>query len=98
MHGNFGACQCITILFYFPFLSFLTFNIAWSGNASTVQHKAGGGPGGVPALSILQNSGTQGRPATSGSSREQSDDDDEVEGDAETNDNIDVTDIKRMRR
>ncbi|CAL9053071.1 bZIP transcription factor RISBZ2-like isoform X2 [Musa acuminata AAA Group] len=68
------------------------------GNASTVQHKAGGGPGGVPALSILQNSGTQGRPATSGSSREQSDDDDEVEGDAETNDNMDVTDIKRIRR
>ncbi|CAL9089541.1 unnamed protein product [Musa textilis] len=63
-----------------------------------VQHKAGGGPGGVPALSILQNSSTQGRPATSGSSREQSDDDDEVEGDAETNDNMDVTDIKRMRR
>ncbi|RZR81997.1 hypothetical protein BHM03_00008334 [Ensete ventricosum] len=54
----------------------------------------GGGPGGVPALSILQNSGTQGRPATSGSSREQSDDDDEIEGDAETNDNMDVSQLR----
>ncbi|WOL19645.1 light-inducible protein CPRF2-like isoform X1 [Canna indica] len=57
----------------------------------------GTGPGGVPALSVVQNPGVQWRSATSGSSREQSDDD-ELEGDAETNDNIDPADIKRMRR
>lgn len=62
----------------------------------------GDGPGGVPALSILQNSGTQGKPATSGSSRDQSDDDDddddELEGEAETNENMDPAERRRMRR
>ncbi|URD87460.1 Opaque-2 heterodimerizing protein [Musa troglodytarum] len=62
----------------------------------------GDGPSGVPALSILQNSGTQGKPATSGSSRDLSDDDDddddELEGEAETNENMDPAERRRMRR
>jgi len=62
-----------------------------------VQTKTGGGPSGVPALSVVQNSGLQGRPATSGSSREQSDDDD-LEGETEMTDNMDPADAKRVRR
>jgi len=45
----------------------------------------------------VQNSGLQGRPATSGSSREQSDDDD-FEGETEVTDNMDPADVKRVRR
>lgn len=57
------------------------------------QHIAGGGHGGVPALSNLQNSITHGRLATSSSS----DDDEELEGE-ETNEDADPSDEKRMRR
>ncbi|XP_074582074.1 bZIP transcription factor RISBZ2-like isoform X2 [Curcuma longa] len=53
----------------------------------------GGGHGGVPALSNLQNSITHGRLATSSSS----DDDEELEGE-ETNEDADPSDEKRMRR
>ncbi|KAG6495037.1 hypothetical protein ZIOFF_042828 [Zingiber officinale] len=60
---------------------------------SKKQHLAGGGHGGVPALSNLQNSVTQGRFATSSSS----DDDEELEGE-ETNEDADPSDVKRMRR
>ena len=45
----------------------------------------------------MQNSGLQGRPATSGSSREDSDDDD-LEGETEMTDNMDPADAKRVRR
>ncbi|KAJ6797087.1 light-inducible protein CPRF2-like [Iris pallida] len=68
-----------------------------SGNSSKVQVKAGGGPSGIPVLSVVQNSGVIGRPATSGSSREQSDDDD-LEGEIEMTDNMDPADAKRVRR
>ncbi|RRT68585.1 hypothetical protein B296_00007932 [Ensete ventricosum] len=68
----------------------------------SLKYLACDGPGGVPALSILQNSGTLGKPATSGSSRDLSDDDDddddELEGEAETNENMDPAERRRMRR
>ncbi|ONK64979.1 uncharacterized protein A4U43_C07F32150 [Asparagus officinalis] len=58
---------------------------------------SGGGSSGIPAIPILQNSGVQARPVTSGSSREQSDDDD-LEGETEMTDNMDPADVKRARR
>ncbi|WOL05036.1 light-inducible protein CPRF2-like [Canna indica] len=67
------------------------------GNASKVQHKADGATSGFPAFPIMQNSCVQGRPATSGSSREHSDED-ELEGEAEITENMDPADIKRLRR
>ncbi|KAK8918479.1 Light-inducible protein CPRF2 [Platanthera zijinensis] len=52
----------------------------------------------VSSMPLLQNScGVQGRAATSGSSREQSDDDD-LDGEAETGENMDPSDAKRFRR
>ncbi|KAK8968332.1 Light-inducible protein CPRF2 [Platanthera guangdongensis] len=54
----------------------------------------------IPAVSLLQNSSgshSQGRAATSGSSREQSDDD-ELDGEAENIGNVDPSDAKRIRR
>lgn len=62
-----------------------------------MQQKAGCGPTGDPAPPVMQNLGVQGRPATSGSSREQSDEE-ELEGDAETTENMDPADAKRERR
>ncbi|RZC92723.1 hypothetical protein C5167_011804 [Papaver somniferum] len=66
---------------------------------SSVQNKAvGGGPVGIPAFPAVQKiSGVPVRPTTSGSSREQSDDDD-LEGETEMTDNMDSTDVKRVRR
>ncbi|KAA3468914.1 basic leucine zipper 25-like isoform X2 [Gossypium australe] len=53
---------------------------------------------GISAVSTTQkNSGTQMRQATSGSSREDSDDG-ELEGDTETTENMDPADAKRARR
>lgn len=52
----------------------------------------------VPLGPLVQNSGvSQGRTGTSGSSREQSDDD-EFDGEAETAENLDPSDAKRFRR
>lgn len=62
-----------------------------------MQDKAGGATSGFPALPVMQNSGVQGRPATSGSSREYSDED-EADGEAETRENMDPADVKRLRR
>ncbi|XP_008786076.2 bZIP transcription factor RISBZ2-like isoform X1 [Phoenix dactylifera] len=67
------------------------------GNGSKVQQKAGSGPSGGPAPPVMQNLGVQGRPATSGSSRELSDDE-ELEGEAETTENMEPADAKRARR
>ncbi|KAI3957552.1 hypothetical protein MKX01_001911 [Papaver californicum] len=66
---------------------------------SSVENKAvGGGPVGIPALPAVQKiSGVPVRPTTSGSSREQSDDDD-LEGETDMTDNMDPTDVKRVRR
>lgn len=63
-----------------------------------VQDKDAGEPIGIPPLPAVQKKpGIQLRSTTSGSSREQSDDD-EVEGEAETTQSTDPTDVKRVRR
>lgn len=79
------------------FFRFAFFSYIWPGNGSKFQTKTGGGSNGVSALSIVQNSGIQGRSATSGSSREQTDDED-LEGETEMTDNMDPADAKRVRR
>lgn len=67
------------------------------GSSSKLQTKTGDGPSSYPCSSVVQKPGPQGRPATSGSSREQSDDDD-LEGETEGTDNMDPADAKRVRR
>lgn len=63
-----------------------------------MQDKAVGEPIGIPSLPVIQiGIGVQIRPATSGSSREQSDDDD-IEGETEITENMDPADVKRARR
>ncbi|XP_042066608.1 light-inducible protein CPRF2-like [Salvia splendens] len=58
----------------------------------------GGGPVGIPPLpAISKKYGVQVKSTTSGSSGEQSDDD-EAEGENESTQNMDPTDAKRMRR
>ena len=52
---------------------------------------------GIPALPNYKKSGVALKPATSGSSHEQSEDD-ELDGDIETAENMDPADAKRMRR
>ncbi|KAK9070168.1 hypothetical protein SSX86_010568 [Deinandra increscens subsp. villosa] len=55
-------------------------------------------PSGIPALPVIQkNAAIPVKSATSGSSRELSDDD-ELDGDTETTQNMDPTDVKRVRR
>ncbi|KAA8544920.1 hypothetical protein F0562_019685 [Nyssa sinensis] len=62
------------------------------------QDKDVGGLLGIPSLPAMQKkSGVQVRSTTSGSSREQSDDD-ELEGETETTQNMDPVDAKRVRR
>lgn len=63
-----------------------------------LQDKDGDGPVGVPLPSALSKKyGVQVKSTTSGSSGEQSDDD-EAEGENESSQNRDPTDVKRMRR
>lgn len=63
-----------------------------------VQDKDAGEPIGIPPLPAMQKKpGIQVRSTTSGSSGEQSDDD-EAEGEAETTQSTDPTDVKRVRR
>ncbi|XP_057763683.1 light-inducible protein CPRF2-like [Salvia miltiorrhiza] len=63
-----------------------------------LQDKDAGGPVGVPPLpAIAKKYGVQVKSTTSGSSGEQSDDD-EAEGENESTQNMDPTDAKRMRR
>ncbi|XP_055820176.1 light-inducible protein CPRF2-like [Solanum dulcamara] len=63
-----------------------------------VQDKDAGEPIGIPPLPAVQKKpGIQVRSTTSGSSGEQSDDD-EAEGEAETTQSTDPTDVKRVRR
>ncbi|KVH92082.1 Basic leucine-zipper, C-terminal [Cynara cardunculus var. scolymus] len=60
--------------------------------------KDGGGPIGIPSLQGIQKKpAIPVKSATSGSSRELSDDD-ELDGDTETTQNMDPTDAKRVRR
>ncbi|XP_043712499.1 light-inducible protein CPRF2-like [Telopea speciosissima] len=62
------------------------------------QDKVVRGPVGIPALPAMpKKSGVQAKPTTSGSSREQSDDD-ELEGETEITENMDPADAKRVRR
>ena len=62
------------------------------------QSEADGGPLGIPALPPLQKrSGAQVGQPTSGSSRDESDDDD-FEGDIEITENMDPANAKRARR
>uniref|UniRef100_A0A6M2F5K2 BZIP domain-containing protein n=1 Tax=Populus davidiana TaxID=266767 RepID=A0A6M2F5K2_9ROSI len=64
----------------------------------TTQRKSDGESLGIPALPITQRKQeVQARQTTSGSSREDSDDDD-LEGDTGTNENMDPADVKRVRR
>lgn len=61
------------------------------------ENDAGRPPLGIPSLSATQKkTGTPVRSTTSGSSREQSDD--EAEGEAATIENMDPADVKRVRR
>jgi len=63
------------------------------------QEKAVGGPIGIPALPVIQkSSGIQNIPATSGSSKEEHSEDDEIEGETETAEHMDPADAKRARR
>ncbi|KAI7737150.1 hypothetical protein M8C21_010337 [Ambrosia artemisiifolia] len=60
--------------------------------------KDAGGPVGIPSLPVIQkNAAIPVKSVTSGSSRELSDDD-ELDGDTETTQNADPTDVKRVRR
>ncbi|XP_071731177.1 light-inducible protein CPRF2-like isoform X2 [Rutidosis leptorrhynchoides] len=60
--------------------------------------KDGGGSVGIPSLPVTQKKQTiPVKSATSGSSRDLSDDD-ELDGDTETTENMDPTDVKRVRR
>ncbi|XP_055816952.1 light-inducible protein CPRF2 [Solanum dulcamara] len=63
-----------------------------------VQDKDSGGPVGIPSLPAVQKkAGVQVKSTTSGSSRDQSDDD-EAEGETETTQGTDPADTKRVRR
>ncbi|KAL3814698.1 hypothetical protein ACJIZ3_015966 [Penstemon smallii] len=74
-------------------------------DSSKVQDKDAGGAVGIPPLPLplplpaimSKKFGGQVKPMTSGSSGEQSDDD-EAEGETEITDNMDPTDVKRVRR
>ncbi|KAK4424728.1 Light-inducible protein CP [Sesamum alatum] len=67
-------------------------------DSSKIQDKDAGGPASIPTLpAIPRRSVAQVRSTTSGSSPEQSDDE-EAEGETETNQNMDPADAKRMRR
>ncbi|ONH93444.1 hypothetical protein PRUPE_8G232800 [Prunus persica] len=62
------------------------------------QNEADTSPLGIPALPAVQKiTGLQSKQTTSGSSKEDSDDDD-LEGDIEINENMDPSDVKRARR
>ncbi|CAN4108587.1 unnamed protein product [Withania somnifera] len=83
----------------FMHLVFNSFFSAGSGQEVTkVQDKDSGGPVGIPSLpAVPKKPGVQVKSTTSGSSREQSDDD-EAEGEAETTQGTDPADVKRVRR
>ncbi|KAH6772482.1 hypothetical protein C2S52_004722 [Perilla frutescens var. hirtella] len=73
-------------------------HVAHKGSTKPLQDKDAGGPVGVPPLpAISKKSGVQVKSTTSGSSGEQSDDD-EAEGENEATQNMDPTDAKRVRR
>lgn len=85
------------LLFEFHILSFLITYVGAGHDVSRSQDKDANGPLGIPALPVHNNSVAPVRPATSGSSREQSDDD-ELEGETEITEGMDPADVKRVRR
>ncbi|XP_020985942.1 light-inducible protein CPRF2 isoform X2 [Arachis duranensis] len=70
-----------------------------SGNdPPKIQDKDAKAPIGIPSIPVIQKKpAVTARPSTSGSSREQSDDE-EAEGETDLNDNMDPADVKRVRR
>ncbi|KAG6647269.1 light-inducible protein CPRF2-like isoform X2 [Carya illinoinensis] len=66
-------------------------------DSSWSREKDSNGSLGIPSLPVQKKSGVPARPTTSGSSREQSDDE-EVEGENELTENMDPSDAKRVRR
>ncbi|MED6170154.1 hypothetical protein PIB30_028132 [Stylosanthes scabra] len=70
-----------------------------SGNdPPKIQDKDAKAPIGIPSIPAIQKKpAVTARPSTSGSSREQSDDE-EAEGETDLNDNMDPADVKRVRR
>ncbi|XP_011621614.1 light-inducible protein CPRF2 isoform X1 [Amborella trichopoda] len=81
-----------------PQLGFLSSGKGHVYNFPRTQDQSVAGPIGIPALpAVTKNVGAQVRATTSGSSREQSDDDD-VEVDTELNEPVDPSDVKRVRR
>lgn len=94
-HVRAWVCVCVCDI---QFQVWIINTVGTGHNFSIQQSQADGGPLGIPALPTLQvKSAVQVRQATSGSSREDSDDDD-LEGDMETTDNMDPSDEKRARR
>ena len=79
------------------FISFLVTYVGAGRDLSRSQDKDANGPLGIPALPVQKNSVVPLMPATSGSSRDQSDDD-ELEGETEITENMDPADAKRVRR
>ncbi|XP_042989794.1 light-inducible protein CPRF2-like isoform X1 [Carya illinoinensis] len=65
-------------------------------DSSWSREKDSNGSLGIPSLPVQKKSGVPARPTTSGSSREQSDDE-EVEGENELTENMDPSDAKRVR-
>lgn len=65
---------------------------------ATLPDKEVKAPIGIPSLPSMQKKpAVASKPTTSGSSREQSDDDD-IEGETEITENMDPADVKRVRR
>lgn len=76
----------------------IVFNPLCFTGSTKLQDKEAGGPVGVPPLPVISKKpGVQVKSTTSGSSGEQSDDD-EAEGENEATQNRDPADAKRMRR
>ena len=76
----------------------LLFSLCFVDSVKVQDKDGGGGPVGIPPLpAISKKYGVQVKSTTSGSSGEQSDDD-EAEGENESTQNMDPTDAKRMRR
>ena len=73
-------------------------SIPSENDPSKLQDKDTNVPVGIPSIPAMQKKPAVAiRPSTSGSSREQSDDED-IEGETSMNDNTDPADVKRVRR
>lgn len=87
--------EVVSSFFSFPLFFFW---VGFGQELTKVQDKDAAEPVGIPPLpAVRKKPGMQVRSTTSGSSGEQSDDD-EAEGEAETIQSTDPTDVKRVRR